>query len=464
MARALLINPWIYDFSAFDLWAQPLGLLGLAGLLRTGGWEVDYVDCTDRWHPVVADEKLRRQPFNVGKYFATEVPKPPPLARIPRRFKRYGVPLEAIESDLCALERPDVILVTSRMTYWYPGVVDAVRICRRVFGGVPIILGGIYATLCRVHAESICRPDIVFAGEAESSLPGLLETACGYSMRLPLSFGHTDGDAKLDALPTPAYDLMRRSVALPYETSRGCPYRCSYCATGSLHPSHRVKSPEHVVDELQQMIEIHGAEDIAFYDDALLLNPEAHFLPIAAEFCRRKLSCRFHTPNGLFAHMITPEVAQAMRSMEVETVRVSLESVSSDRLRQWNRRVGPGHFTEAMRNLREAGFRREQIGVYLLCAMPGQTFGEVRDTVNLVLDHGGTPRLCEYSPIPGTEEWQRAVAGSGLPLETEPLLHNNSIYHIVSGAMNREEFQELKLYVRERVGQGPEVWSDAFRR
>ena len=66
----LLINPWITDFAAYDLWARPIGLLILASLLRDGGCGVRLIDCLDRRdpftnsHPEVLpgrDEKIRRR-------------------------------------------------------------------------------------------------------------------------------------------------------------------------------------------------------------------------------------------------------------------------------------------------------------------------------------------------------------------------------------------------------------------
>ena len=47
----LLLNPWIHDFAAYDLWARPMGLLVLATRLRQLGWEPRLVDCLDRDHP-----------------------------------------------------------------------------------------------------------------------------------------------------------------------------------------------------------------------------------------------------------------------------------------------------------------------------------------------------------------------------------------------------------------------------
>ena len=53
----LLINPWIYDFAAHDLWSKPLGLLLLGGFLRERGYEVRLLDCLD-----VHESRLKEAP------------------------------------------------------------------------------------------------------------------------------------------------------------------------------------------------------------------------------------------------------------------------------------------------------------------------------------------------------------------------------------------------------------------
>jgi radical SAM superfamily enzyme YgiQ (UPF0313 family) len=440
MPCALLVNPWIYDFAAYDLWAQPLGLLNLGAILRLAGWDVELIDMTNRFHPSI--ETAEAGEFHTGKYFAEEIPKPAALAALPRRYKRYGVPPDAVRADLAAMEKPDVILVTSRMTYWYGGVADAIALCREVFAGVPVLLGGIYATLCPEHARRVCRPDHLFQGDAEAALPSLVEQVSCLPVKLP-------GDAwdfrQLDQLPFPAYDLLPHTRALAVETSRGCPYRCTYCSTPVLNPRLRRRSPENAIALLERAITEFGTGDFAFYDDALLVDAGRHFLPIARGFVRRGLEARFHAPNSLFASMITPQVADAMMAMGFETIRISLESASTERLSAWNRRhVLPDHFEPAMAALRGAGFRPDQIGVYILCAAPGQGIEEVQNAIRFVREHGGTPRLAEYSPIPGTPEYELARAASGLPLDDEPLFHNNTIYPWASGNLSAQELSSLK--------------------
>ncbi len=69
------------------------------------------------------------------------------------------------------MPRPDAVLVTSLMTYWYPGVTAAIRLVREYFPGVPVILGGIYASLCPDHARSHSGADLVLTGPWETGLP-----------------------------------------------------------------------------------------------------------------------------------------------------------------------------------------------------------------------------------------------------------------------------------------------------
>lgn len=419
MPHALLINPWIYDFAAFDMWAAPLGILSIGALLKKAGWDVSYIDCTNRHHPAIADKIPKEKPFHTGQYFAEEIPKPAALPWVPRRYKRYGVPEEAFVADLRNLPPPDEILVTSRMTYWYPGVRRAIEILREVFPQIPIYLGGTYATLCPDHAREICKPDFVIEGEA-------------------------DFVDEMDSLPFPAWELMPDTKALPIETSRGCPFSCAYCASGRLFNGFRKKSSARVVDEIEYAVRELGAEDFAFTDDALLLDAPNHFEKIADEFLRRKISARFHTPNSVFSSAITPSVAEKMRAMNFQTIRLSLETTSAERLRAMNRKMFPSHFEEAMKNLKAVGFTRKEVGAYIMAGMPGQGADEVGEAIEFAKACGAQPHLAEYSPIPGTRAFEEAAAASRLDIRSEPLLHNNSIFYMLGGAFDMKALDDLK--------------------
>lgn len=441
--RVLLINPWICDFVAYDLWAEPLGLFYIAAVLRQAGYALDYVDCLDRHHPELLKRQQRSEakstPDGRGKYYKTVIEKPAPLRDVPRRYGRYGLPMDILEQELAQLPRPDVILVTSQMTYWYPGVFEAIKRAQTRFPGIPVVLGGIYATLCAEHARANSGADYVLAGEGELSALALVNQLTGR------------GDAPLpcfemlDELPYPAHDLRRRQDFVVLNTSRGCPMRCTYCASRLLHPrGFRQRQPHAVVEEIAYWHQRYGTQDIVFYDDALLIHPEQHIHPILDELLRRNLGCRFHTPNGLHARMIDATLADKMRAAGFQTVRVSLETVNRARQQATSAKVTSEEVRQSVSHLLRAGFPGSQIGVYVLMGLPGQPLQEVAESIRYVHECGALVYLTLYSPIPGTEEWDRAVRAGQIPADADPLLHNNSAYPMLRGFFGEEECQQVK--------------------
>jgi hypothetical protein len=99
----------------------------------------------------------------------------------------------------------------------------------------------------------------------------------------------------------------------------------------------------------------------------------------------------------------------------------------------------------AISNLKEAGYKSEDIGIYLLCGMPGQEASEVLESINYVHSCGARPIIAEYSPIPNTALWESSVNASPFDLEGEPLFHNNSLLPCRSEKLTFEMYQELKM-------------------
>ncbi len=156
----LLVNPWIHDFAAYDVWAKPSGLLSLAAILRVHGFSVSYIDCLDRFHPKAPQSNPYAR-HGRGPYLKKRIQKPDGLKDIPRYFSRYGIKGEWLKEDLLSIRQPDLILVTTLMTYWYPGTVETIKCIKQFYPTVPIILGGVYSTLCEDHARANAGADIV---------------------------------------------------------------------------------------------------------------------------------------------------------------------------------------------------------------------------------------------------------------------------------------------------------------
>ncbi|MDZ7696101.1 MAG: B12-binding domain-containing radical SAM protein [Deltaproteobacteria bacterium] len=417
----ILINPWIHDFAAYDLWSKPLGLLYLARHLMHHGFSVQFIDCLDVHHPRMRHSgkaRPKRRAYGTGKFWRTLIPVPETLQGTNRPYSRYGIPLEIFAQELTAAGKPAAILMTSLMTYWYPGVFEAIREAKRIYPDVPVILGGIYARLCEAHARRHSGADRVIVTSGMESLLNALENL-GISPPRP--------DPPLKGPLYPAFDLLNQIDYVCLQTGSGCPYRCHYCASGFLNPRADRRLPGDVVAEIRYWHEAFGVRDFAFYDDALLVNSESHATVILEGLKKHGLPLRFHTPNALHVREITPPIAQLMADTGFTTIRLGLETADLTLHEQLDRKVGRGDFERAVAHLFEAGFTPRNVGAYILIGLPDQSIDSILQTLHLVEKGGAMPFLAEYSPIPHTPLWDRATAVSPYDIRAEPLFHNNTL-------------------------------------
>ena len=68
--------------------------------------------------------------------------------------------------------------------------------------------------------------------------------------------------------------------------------------------------------------------------------------------------------------------------------------------------------------------------------------------IDLVAATGARPILAEYSPIPGTAQWEEALRHSRYDLAAEPLFQNNSLLPCLDGRLSPGDFQALKNRAR----------------
>ena len=442
----ILINPWIYDFAAYDLWSKPLGLLYLAGTLRRSGFKIHLIDCLDIHHPEMqgglSSSRPVRRNYGTGKFWRKEVPKPPPLKHVQRPYSRYGISRALFVKDMERIKDPAAILVTSLMTYWYPGVKEVIQLAREIHPGIPIILGGLYARLCEGHALRTSGADLVFPGTGLEALPSVVDALHGFGIQ------GQEAPRSPDSIPYPAFDMLRKIDYISLLTSTGCPYRCRYCASHFLNPHPLRRDPGETIEEILYWHKGYGVRDFAFYDDALLVNWKTHIGLVLEELMRRNLEIRFHTPNALHIREVTGDLAKLLYRSGFRTIRLGLETSDMGLHHDLDRKLAPGEFERAVTNLAKAGYSRRDIGAYVLAGLPGQSVESVRETMEWVGRVGGSPYLAEYSPIPHTPMWEEALAISGYDLASEPLYHNNTLLPCWDKG-RRERFSELKERARE---------------
>ncbi len=424
--RILLVNPWIHDFAAYNLWSRPLGLLKVAGYLDSLETELFFIDCTD---------SIEIRKYGTGRFRSERIEKPSLLRQVPRSYKRYGIAAEEFVGKVKEQLPLDLVLMTCVMSYWYPGAQRAVELVRETAGDVPIILGGVYATLYHEHASRCSGADFIYKGPLSDSI--------GFAIR---TFGFRPKKRRHVSARFRA-GLQGGQPFAPLLTASGCPYRCHYCASDLLSKGYERRPADDVIDELGGLFNT-GIRDFAFYDDALLFDPEEHIKPLLRKIVAKGLNARFHTPNGLHARFLDREIARLMKAANFRTIRLSLETVDHQRQEVTGGKVGNEDMKSAVKYLKDEGFTKDEIGVYLMYGLPGQPLDEVREGVEFLKDLDVRINLTEFSPIKGTKSWEELVRSGVIDEGLDPLLTNNTVFSYLYSGYDPQEVEGMRLDVK----------------
>jgi radical SAM superfamily enzyme YgiQ (UPF0313 family) len=441
MKRILLVNPWIYDFKCHDFWIKPFGLLRIASLLKDKGFKVDLIDCMDRQDESIPDEFRQSDEYGKGRFYSEIiVEKPKPYNKVPRNYKRYGITPDAFTKKLEKLEKPDLILVTSGMTYTYEGVHHAISMLKENFSGVHIILGGIYATLCFDHAREKSGANTVWKGDINNYFLMSLNRLTG------VSFDPMEENDFNELIPD--YSFYPHTPYVVMRLTKGCPYTCTYCAIKELCEGFYQRKPENILKEFD-LYHNRGIKNIAFYDDALFY--KNHFIKqILRELIIRKYRFYLHTPNGLHAAYIDGELAVLMKQAGFVDVRVSLETSDYSMQKKTGGKISNDLFEEAVKSLQKAGYDNDSIGVYLLAGMPGQDLDSILKDVDYVKQFDLKVKIANYSPMTATADFAKFRSDVKAGLQKEPLTQNEFYFLSINTDFNWKMFQQVKEEIQEQ--------------
>jgi radical SAM superfamily enzyme YgiQ (UPF0313 family) len=340
-------------------------------------------------------------------------------------------PLRATEDDIREYlkeKSPDLVGISSA-TPNFKGAVQMAKIAKEVTSA-KVVIGGVHASaLPELTLKENPQFDIVVIGEGELTMlelcealekggkledvAGLLFRKNGQFHRTPLRPLITD----LDSLPFPARDLVDLNLYRPQVhlyrgrksatmiTSRGCPAKCTFCATQvTMGNKFRTHSAKYVVNEIEHLVKNYGIEDIIIVDDTFTINKKR-----VKEIC--ELIIEKGIKIGWFcfvrANDASYELFELMKRAGCFSMFFGVESGDETVLKNIKKGATIAQAKNALKISNELGFKTM---AGFMFGNPGDTKETIEKTIKLALELN--PIIGSFNimtPFPGTEEYDRYI-------------------------------------------------------
>ncbi len=345
----------------------------------------------------------------------------------------YAVPSDEEIVERVRAWRPGFVAF-SVMTQQYRYALRLGRAIKAALPDVPIGIGGVHAIMCTQEIINDGFWDFIGVGECDEAFPELIDRlesgdaryweVKNFCIRLP------DGTYKrnplgpypnLDALPPKDYEVFdlphmlgRKNGWQSILTSRGCPYRCTYCFNHEVTDRYledgghsrrsylRHYSAERIIREIRELKERHPyIETIIFDDDLFTLNKE-----YCIDFCRRYTDSGVGIPFVLNAHVQTfsEPVAKALAESPCMIVKFGVESGSHElRKKVLERHMSNQAIIDAFDLCRAYGLHTS---AFLMFGLPYETRAMMEETIDLMARiRPGRMRWAIFFPFPGTKSY-----------------------------------------------------------
>ncbi|HMF74534.1 MAG TPA: radical SAM protein [Bryobacteraceae bacterium] len=276
------------------------------------------------------------------------------------------------------------------------------------------------------HVQEYLRGgfDSVLIGEVETTL---LELGQGHPAAEIRGLAYREGllprynsprelRTDLDAIPLPAWDLVDMEqyrtawtsahgyFSLNIVSSRGCPYRCNWCAKPIYGNNYHARGPQSVAEELLYLKTAYRPDHIWFADDIFALSPKWTYA-FADAVAVRGAQVPFKMQSR--CDLMTRETVEALRQAGCAEVWMGAESGSQRILDAMTKGIRVEQIYEARENLRRHGIRA---CFFLQFGYPGETWTEIEQTISMVRQAGPDDIGVSVSyPLPGTKFYEMVV-------------------------------------------------------
>ncbi len=361
----------------------PLGLLYLAAVLKNEGFEVKVLDCVPQ---KISYSDLRAEIQN---------------------FKPYLVGISTYTTTMA-----DVLLTAN--------------LVKEIDSQIFVVLGGHHPHLFPSESITYKNIDYILQGEGEYTFPQLirgLQNQISDSELLKIDgIGFLREGEKflnpkkayienLDSLPFPAREMLpadlyksivgRNEKVATIMSSRGCPFRCTFCFTPN--KSYRTRSTENIIAEVKELV-ANGYKEIFFFDDLFALKPQK-----VIDFSRslRENNLKIEWSFRARISTISKELVEEVKLSGCHRIQFGIEAGLDKTLKRIKKDTNAEMIRNAIKLCKEA--KIQTIGSFIL-GLPDQTKEDMFATINFSREIG--LNYVQYNiliPYPFTEIYEEGL-------------------------------------------------------
>jgi len=339
---------------------------------------------------------------------------------------------------------PDVVGITISFSGWWKTAYEVASTVKNVDNDIITVLNGLHPSAKPVECLEQPNTDFVVIGEAEYTMLELaeaLEQETAKDFKKIRGIGYTkNGETvitpprppiqDLDGLPFPARHLLpmetyfaavkeippRGEISKPWTTmltSRGCPYNCIFCSIHTVMGKQwRARSPENVVDEIEQVVRDYRIKQLDFVDENMTLDKK-RMETICDLIVERRLNIEWFTPNGVRADTLDENLLKKMKASGCKKIRVAPESGVQrvvDHIIKKN--LDLREVEKAVALSKKVGIK---VGCFFVIGLIGETKKDIEESINFAQKLrrlGADSFYFSYAtPVYGTELYEQAKRG-----------------------------------------------------
>ena len=322
------------------------------------------------------------------------------------KYIQYGLSYEDIKKRIRKYN-PDVIGISCLFTTQVNNVYDLAREVKKISPKIAVVVGGAHPSALPEEVLKVKEIDYAVIGEGEKSLKELL--ACINNKSYPENIagiaykknGKIIINEKkyyiedLDSIPFPNWSLLpleryfeigkphglypEKKRFLPILSSRGCPNKCIFCSVHNLWgKKYRKRSAKNVLDEIRELIEKYGIEEIYFEDDNMTLDKQ-RTKDILNGMINEKLNIKWSSPNGIFAGSVDENIINLMKKSGCRAISFGIESGDKHMLKDViDKNVD---LEKTISFIRKAKSLNIETSAFFVLGLPGETAATLKNTL-----------------------------------------------------------------------------------